>query len=133
METLELIKAYGLSVRQIPLKIVSVYAMRHFKVGDTIVRRRVKDKVNGTWEWVEKDYCERTEIPKYAGYWMCQQSVNTSSRVQWSLEYDNLAPTLEESVNLFIANYEYHEKAREQSEGVPILGECPPKPRFHYT
>ena len=42
-------------------------------------------------------------IPKYAGYWMCKQVLNTDSQVHWSLKLDNLAATLEESVAMCIS------------------------------
>lgn len=90
MDALSIIKEYGLSVRQIPEMTVSRYEMRHFKEGDEIIN------VKG------KDYCLRYRKPLNPGYWMCKQVQTTDSTVNWNIKTDNLAPSLELSVKLFI-------------------------------
>lgn len=90
VEVLATIVQYGLSIRQIPLKVVSTYHIRHYKEGDEIV------EIKGV------EYCRRTRIPANPGYWMCKQVRNTSSMVSWDIKTDNLAPTLSESVALFL-------------------------------
>jgi hypothetical protein len=46
--------------------------------------------------------CEHKKIPQHPGYWMCKRVNNTRSRVEWNDKTDNLAPTLEESINLYL-------------------------------
>lgn len=91
---------YGLSIRQIPYSVSSCYEIRHFKEGDKIIERTVRTQDG----FVKRQYCVRTNIPKNAGYWMCRQVKSTNSQVQWDSRIDNLAPTLEESVQLFLKN-----------------------------
>jgi len=103
----EIIK-HGLSVRQVPITIISICEIQHKKEGDEIiirpVRERFKNPDTGVHSWVpvERPFCKRTTVPKHAGYWMCQIVNNTSSQVQWDFKRDNLAPTLPESVKLYL-------------------------------
>lgn len=91
MNTLDLIKKYGLSIRQVPTEVVSIH-----------------NPHNGIQEddeeifWNNRKMLRRTKTPQHAGYWMCQVVANTDSRVQWSYQTCNLAPTLEESVAKFV-------------------------------
>ncbi len=115
---IETIKAYGLSVRQIPLRVEHNYEMGQFKEGDVVVEHEIP---NPQFDWLKKKcinpanyrfveetkqvfrrFVQRFTIPTHAGYWMCQRSQGTSTRMEWSKETDNLAPTLEESVAKFL-------------------------------
>ena len=121
-EAFEAIITHGLSVRQIPHQVVSRYEMSHFIEGDTIVENEL-NSVHFDWflsknkdspdhrfdheaKRVFRKYAQRVKIPKNAGHWMCQQVRNTSSNVTWDSKEDNLAPTLNESVELFLKSLE---------------------------
>ena len=41
-------------------------------------------------------------IPKHAGMFMCKSVFNTDSMVRWNLKTDNLADTLEGSIEKFL-------------------------------
>lgn len=92
MNIIETIEKYNLSIRRIPDKVVSVYEISHILPGDEIIGH------NG------RQFARRTKIPKNAGKYMCQSVKNTSSMVQWNTKTDNLAPSLEESIALFLQN-----------------------------
>lgn len=83
------IKRFGLSVRQIPLEIVSTFDPRHYQEGDERVT------------WNGRDMVRRVRIPEHAGWWLCQKSRSNDALIMWSAKRDNLAPTLEESVALY--------------------------------
>ena len=100
MDTLEVIKKYGLSVRRIPESVYDVYEISHYKDGDEIVERKTARSGGGFYM---RKMCKRTIIPDNAGHWMCKQVENTDSRTLWSIKTDNLAPTLEESVQKFLS------------------------------
>lgn len=93
MDVLQVIEDYGLSIRHIPHKIVDLHNIRHFRDGD---ERFYSEVYKG-------EMCRRTTIHRYAGYWMCRQVISTSATVTWSAEHHFLAPTLEESLALFLA------------------------------
>lgn len=88
----------AISIRQIPLKVTETYDIRHYKEGDETFKE-VFNRGNTT---VEREFCRRYRIPDNAGYWMCQISKQTMSTVRWNSNEHNLAPTLEESLELLI-------------------------------
>lgn len=119
--TLDAIKVHGLSVRQIPLQVVHLYSMSH-RPGTDTVRHKLPDMTPARFAFHVKQhstspdfvldhaaqevwrvYTREVTIPANAGCWMCQQVTWTSSRVEWSTKRDNLTPTLEESVGLFLS------------------------------
>lgn len=127
-ELLLAIKVYGLSIRQVPHVVINRYTSSGpLPKGDQLVRvrwapgedydrlKRLLDKPPNradnafTFEFdddkrtVHRYMGMHTKVPEYAGWWMCQQVSNTDTRTQWSYKHDNLAPTLEESVRLFLS------------------------------
>jgi len=118
VNTLALIKKYGLSVRQIPLQVVSLMEMHRHVPGNEVVEREVtgrtpaqvrKHLVNSdNFRFDDKNnkvfcrYTRSVRTPEHAGWWMCQQSRGTGSTVSWGAKTDNLASTLEESVSLCV-------------------------------
>lgn len=121
MNTLEIIKKYGLSIRQIPKEVVSLYSMLHRKEGNEIVYHDI-DMSNRKYELYKKKLINRQDfifdderqraqrmftkevrIPKNPGFWMCKQVNSTNGSVTWNKKEDNLAPTLEDSVKLFLS------------------------------
>ncbi len=122
-ELLSSIVSHGLSIRQIPLKVVSQHDMRFHKEGNEIVEWDVPcDKPGApSYEWlrsqnsasfiyddatrkITRRFTRETTVPKHAGWWMCQTVGDTSSRVEWRKDHAHLAPTLEESVRLFLSS-----------------------------
>lgn len=113
---------YGLSIRQIPHEVISLYSMDHYDpLKHTVVEQVVTLKgVYKYWKTQDRSYCNKhirfdddkeiiyrkyakeIKVPQYAGYWMCKQAKDTSSRIQWVMRTDNLAPTLNKSVGLFL-------------------------------
>jgi len=98
MDTLKTIIAHGLSIRQIPLVKRWCMDIRHAQPGDETFERT--HKVGS--KTVTRQYCRKTKIPANAGYWMCKVVDDTGSLVRWSIKTDNLAPTLRESVELYL-------------------------------
>jgi hypothetical protein len=94
MDLIKIIKEHNLSIRRFPDKDVSVHEMRHFKEGDEIIE----------WGPRKIKMCRHTTIPKHAGWYMVQQINNTGNIVFWKDSIDTLAPTLEESINLFLTH-----------------------------
>jgi hypothetical protein len=124
MNTLDVIIEYGLSVRQIPLQVAHMFDFRYHKPGNEVVRHVLKDMTPERFAWFKQQAekfpsagCEIDEAsqtvtrvytryyttPKHAGWWMCKQTPGTSSVVEWNSANDNLAPTLAESVALFLS------------------------------
>lgn len=121
-ETFDAIIKYGLSIRQIPKEIHSHFTMERYNpLEHTVVEQEVTlPNVYKYWKNQDPDHCAKhvrfddvrqiiyrkyaceTKIPQYAGYWMCKQVNDTSSKVQWIMQNSNLAPTLNESVELFL-------------------------------
>lgn len=112
---LDTIIEYGLMIRQIPLKIRHTMEMRHHKEGNEIVENKYPSplsaikrlRLNPEDYRVDGDVIYRRftryyTIPKHAGWWMCQPSVDTMCRVEWQYKECNLAPTLEESILLYV-------------------------------
>lgn len=119
MNILEAIKIHGLSIRQIPESVTSHLSLHNIKEGDEIVEFELKDNldyirvkfadsphyrfdVSGK---IFRLYKKEVRIPKHAGHWMCQKVTGTSSTVSWNIGTCNLAPTLEGSVEAFLAAY----------------------------
>lgn len=123
-KTLSTIIKHGLSIRQIPLEDVSLRSLASFTMyggslpdNPDIVEFEIPDsklfleyhkknpkpdfRIEG--EKVIRRYVKVVKIPKNAGYWMCKKVSSTSSKVEWSSKTDNLAPTLEKSVEKFLA------------------------------
>ena len=122
-DTLAAIIEHGLSVRQIPKLVVGLHTLAHLKPGDTIVECELKEdyqyarvkhdslkypgneihfRIDEETKRVFRRFAQHEETPPDAGYWMCQQVPTTSSQVTWSKKTCHLAPTLEESVQLFL-------------------------------
>lgn len=112
MDILEMIDKHNLSIRKIPLQTVELYELQHYKEGDEIVTL-TKEEQEKRWrkESAERfikrfpegrKFCRRIKIPDHAGWYMCKQVNSTDTTVRWNIKTDYLAPTLEESINLFL-------------------------------
>jgi hypothetical protein len=89
-EALNIIDKYCLSVRKLPEKIISTYEMRHHVEGNEIV------ELHG------RKMTRQTKIPVHAGWYMTTQTRDTGRIVMWDIKKDCLAPTLKESLSLFL-------------------------------
>lgn len=93
---------HGLMIRQIPEKVVSTLDVRH---RDSYPDAKVVERPNrfgGTYRCLVHE-----RVPENAGWWMCQRSPShTGAGTQWSAKDHNVAPTLEESVQLFLDSLE---------------------------
>ena len=96
-----LIEKHNLSIRRIPMAVHSLYEARHFKPGDEII----------FMEKYGRDMCRHTTVPVHAGKWMCRSVSNTSSSVVWNIKTDNLADTLEQSIEMFLVKLSKEENA----------------------
>lgn len=111
----------GLTIRQIPKEVKSTFSMRNHKKGQKIVYETLDNHINyipfkkkhehredlifdDETETIKRAYTQKITIPSDAGYWMCKQVKNTDSIIRWNKKTDNLAPTLEESINKFLTN-----------------------------
>ena len=118
MNTLAIIKEHGLAIRQIPKVVISLSDMYHFKPGDEVIEQECETmtpkglklaKINKQ-NYVVRDNkvflkrAKTTRIPDHAGWWMCQPCNNTSAQMTWFKKTHHLAPTLEESIALYLAN-----------------------------
>ena len=122
MNLLQTIIDNGLSIRQIPLRVAETRSF--YSYGDTglpenheIVetpidpkffdyhKKKHSDSLDYRFdgEKVFRRFLRTHRIPKYAGHWMCKKVTDTNSSVRWNLKTDNLAPTLSESVEKFLA------------------------------
>lgn len=90
MDILATIIKHNLSVRRIPDKIRETFDIAYFKEGDEITHYK------------GRKFCSRYKIPTHAGWFLCKPVNNTYSGVDWSFKKDNLAPSLEESIQLFL-------------------------------
>ena len=118
-ELLNIIIEHGLSIRQIPKFVVNTHEMRHYNSEKhTIIEIELKEKWHYKY-WKDKypnsidedkivyrKYVQENKGPQNAGCWMCKQVKNTSSRVEWSIKDDNLAPTLLESITIYLKSIE---------------------------
>ena len=123
MDTLELIKKYGLTIRQIPKEKVHYISYNSDKSGEyPTEEREIATNVSeetfqhvlkgGVWDahvfrrnkkgTIFKKCLKITKIPHHAGYWMTKQINHTDTLVGWNKQADNLAPTLEKSVEMCI-------------------------------
>ena len=94
---LDTILTHGLAIRQVPWTVAGVYEMRHYKPD------------NPEYEVVDyggRTMCRRTQVPLRAGYWMCQTVESTTQTVLWNYKDHHIAPTLLESVQLYLASLE---------------------------
>jgi hypothetical protein len=91
MNVIEIIDKFNLSIRRLPDKVINCYDMRHHKEGNKIITAN-----NG------RQFSQKTTIPEHHGWYMCKQINNTMSMVRWSYKEDNLSPTLEGSVEMFL-------------------------------
>ncbi|MGL5690433.1 MAG: hypothetical protein ACRDD8_06380 [Bacteroidales bacterium] len=128
MNTLDIIITHGLSVRQIPTEIIHSYAksccnsfqnnpMFHFvedfhhkmniNLSESQFEVRKKESKWGD-DIYYKDgstyriFSRYKSFPKNGGWWMVQKTNHTDSQVIWSKKDCFLAPTLEESVSLYM-------------------------------
>ena len=90
MDVLAEIIKHGLSVRQIPLEVVSIFDPRHGLRGGELI------------QWNGRDMVKTVRVPEHAGWWMCKKVEHTLSVVNWDMDSHNLKPTLEESVALYL-------------------------------
>lgn len=122
MNILKIIIENGLSIRQIPEKLDYTWSINNHKEGNEIIEDTINPKnYNYNYKPFKEKYkddpnykfyddvqkivrllTKETVFPTYAGYWMCKKVNSTSSTVSWNIKTDNLAPTLEESVKLFL-------------------------------
>jgi len=104
-EILDAIEEHFLSVRRIPLETVSVYEGHHrdrHPDGETILRD-VKRKIDGKYTSVKAEYVRVVTVPKFAGWYMCQSLAGTTrSCIDWNRKEHNLAPSLSESIGLYL-------------------------------
>lgn len=97
MDTLQAIIEHGISVRQIPFKIVETWSKGYITNNPRAVCTVI---VKDGREWVRVE-----RVPDYAGYWMTQICKDTNSSMKWYTKRHNLAPTLEQSVALLLSNH----------------------------
>lgn len=94
-QTLELIIKHGLSVRQIPATVTSLWSAtsgRALKNNEELVEK------NG------RTFIQETRVPANAGMWMAKKCPNSDSTVRWNIKTDNLSNTLDEAVAKAVAN-----------------------------
>lgn len=123
-EVLDTIIKYGLSVRQIPTQVRSLFTMDHYNPLEHTIFEEKIIVPNSYMYWKKQDplyankhvrfdddkqivyrkYACEIKVPTHAGYWMCKQVKDTSSKVQWNIKTDHLAPTLSQSIILFLSN-----------------------------
>ncbi len=131
MNTLAIIKAHGLAIRQIPhitthrwagkggtrmhpsympfftrVKIgpkgyfgMKEYLLKHSSNDENEYGYRFDDDTQQVWRIDGRE----VKAPEHAGWWMCKPVDNTTCMVDWDAKKDNLAPTLEESVALYVS------------------------------
>lgn len=90
MNILRIIEKYNLSVRKIPMIIVSIYEPRHYIEGDEFFEH------NG------KTFIRRITVPENAGMYMVQQVNSTFSTIRWDTKKHYLARSLKKSITLFL-------------------------------
>lgn len=95
MDTFEIIKKYGLSIRQIPTVVTRLMEVRHYDP------KNKNQKIIRPEGW-NRDMVQTKKYPTNGGYWMCQKVDDTGTIVRWDIKMDFLAPTLEESVQLYL-------------------------------
>lgn len=90
LSIIQVIEKYNLSVRRIPDSVTEVNEIRHRKEGDEVITQ------------YGRQFCRRTRIPEHAGWYMVKPINDTGSMVRWDAKKDNLAETLEGSIELFL-------------------------------
>lgn len=121
MDTLDLIKKYGISIRKIPYELKDVFRVefnekftkgKNLEIKEMVVRRNVSQK---EWEHfrtqrkfsdhvrfrdntIFEDFFVETKIPDNAGKWMAKVVKHNDTLVRWNIKTDNLSDTLEEAV-----------------------------------
>lgn len=111
-EILQLIEKYGLSVRQIPQKVISTLDIRHELPGDKV--KTVTYNAGQPNEF-PRTYCQRERIPKNAGWWMSKVMKDTGETVIWSADKDHLTPTIAESVQMAVKQHLEQEEAAKKN------------------
>lgn len=121
---LDLIIENGLSLRQIPKTVTIAYSFDQklfdrepgWEIIENVSKQNVTEEQylkaktklfpdpNFRWEngTIYRKCMKKISQPEHAGWWMCQKVVDTSSTVLWNKTKHNLAPTLAESVSLFL-------------------------------
>jgi hypothetical protein len=92
MDVVAMIEKYNLSVRRIPNIVSEICDIQHYRDGDEIL---ISPK--------GRRFCRRYRVPENAGKYMVQVVNNAFSQVQWNSKIDNLADTLEKSIELFLS------------------------------
>lgn len=123
MDTLDLIKKYGISIRQIPFEIKEAIRVdfdknqefvqgKNAQIKELVIRHNVSEK---EWEHFHKqrnfskyvryrnnsifeDFYIIVKVPEAAGKWMAKVVKHNDTLVRWNITTDNLSDTLEESV-----------------------------------
>ncbi len=93
-DILDCIDKNNLSVRRIPNRIVNLWTFTKRYEGDVFVFRN------------NREFREEVKIPERGGWYMVQEVNDTNSMVRWNYKRDNLAPTLSESIELYLKNKE---------------------------
>lgn len=118
LQTYDAIVKHGLMVRQVPFEVVNLYSAHHLSRGGVLVEQKLPDdspyrayilahlgedyRLDEVTGALYRRYAREVVIPKHPGWWMCKTIKGTGSMVQWSSKTDCLAPTLEESVQLWL-------------------------------
>lgn len=129
MDILAIIKAHGLTIRQIPhitinrwhstgkinpkhtpfLMDIKIDDRGYSKMKASLLQYESKAdnqygyRFDDNEQRIRKMIAREITIPEHAGWWMCQSIENTSSMIGWNIKEHNLAPTLEESVGLYLS------------------------------
>ena len=124
-DILEMIDKHNLSIRRIPDSVTKMWTTSpngdvrkssNPNVTITAVRMSITDfhgdnptlyqvkNWNKNYPDGYKVFSKEVTIPKHAGWYMCKSVNNSDSTVRWMMEKDNLAPTLRESIELFLSN-----------------------------
>jgi hypothetical protein len=125
MDILDLIKKYGISVRQIPFEVKEAFRVefnekfaqgKDVQAKEMILRKNVSLK---EWEHFHKcrkysnhvryrdntifeDFYVVTKTPENAGKWLAKVVKHNDTLVRWDIKTDNLSDTLEEAVRKVI-------------------------------
>mgnify|MGYP006392651267 CR=1 FL=1 len=100
-DILKAIEEHGLSLRKIPEVTTHLYTKSSLERSNLLLDDDVVfEGPNG------REVVKRFKVPEHAGWWMCQQVLDTDSSVVWSKKRHHLKPTLEESVLDFLNSVE---------------------------
>ena len=131
MSTEDIVQAidyYNLSVRKLPegtrveVSTMSKMEVEEYKKGvfmleqgaeilELTVKEAYPDALDSVVDRITRDYCPDNKVYrikrgtpyKYPGYYMVKQVLDTSGHVVWDTTKDNLAPTLAESIQIFLS------------------------------